>query len=199
MTHVAANKVVTMSFQLKDKDGKLLDEADATHPLTYLHGHDNLPTGIEKVVEGAAVGEAREAALAAKDAFGTRDEAKVEKIGRHHLPAKAKVRVGDLLTLESRDGVRDAVVTALTPVTVTLDFNHPLAGRDVQVAMKVISIRDASDEEKEHGHAHGPEGHGHDHDHDHGHEHEHDHEHDHGAEHGECDDPAHDHTHDHDH
>ena len=184
MTQVSANKVVTLVFELKDKSGKVLDQADDTSPLVYLHGVGNLPEGIERAADGMTAGQKKHAALAAKDAFGERDPSKVEKIGRHHLGKNAKgVRVGDMLSLESKDGAaKEAVVVALTPVTMTLDFNHPLAGMDVELDLHVVALRDSTQEERDHGHAHGDdhEGHGHDHDHAHEHDHGHAHEHDHG-------------------
>ncbi|GEM_PF-602149 len=198
MTQVAAHKVVSLAFTLKDKEGNTLDQAPEDSPLVYLHGHNNLPPGIERQADGMDQGAHKEVQLTAKDAFGDRDPAKVEKIGRHHLGKNAKgVRLGDMLQLQTKDGqVREATVTALTPVTITLDFNHPLAGMDVGLSLKVLSVRDATDEEKAHGHAHGADGHeGHD---DHGHDHDHDHDHDHAHEHGH-DHQAHDHDHSHAH
>lgn len=208
MTQVENNKVVSLLFTLKDKQGNTLDQATEQSPLVYLHGHGNLPPGIERQAAGMALGQQKDVDLAAKDAFGDRDPNKVEKIGRHHLGKNAKgVRLGDMLQLQTKDGqVREATVTALTPVTITLDFNHPLAGMDVSLSLKVLAMRDATDEEKAHGHAHGADGHeghdhghgDHDHDHDHGHDHDH-HGHDHAHEHHDHDHAGHSHDHDHGH
>jgi FKBP-type peptidyl-prolyl cis-trans isomerase SlyD len=52
-------------------------------------------------------------------------------------------------------------ITALTDEEVTLDANHPLAGRTVELRMSVLDVREATDEELAHGHVHGPEGHSH--------------------------------------
>jgi FKBP-type peptidyl-prolyl cis-trans isomerase SlyD len=75
-------------------------------------------------------------------------------------------------------------VTGVTPQTVTVDMNHPLAGKTLNFDVQILAVRAATSEELAHGHPHGPDGHGgHDHSHDHddhdghhGHSHDHDHE-----------------------
>lgn len=208
MSTVESNKVVQLVFKLKNAKGETLDEAGEKSPLVYLHGAGALPAGIEKQLNGMAAGDKKDAHLTAADAFGVRDEKRIEKVGRHHFGAKARFKVGDVLRLETEEGVKEATVLAMTPVTVTLDFNHPLAGQELDVSLHVLAARDATDEEKAHGHAHGWEGKphnagGHDHSHDHeGHDHDHDHAaHDHAAhDHAAHDHAAHDHSgHDHSH
>jgi len=186
MTQVADNKVVTLAFVLKDKSGEILDQSDEENPLVYLHGLGTLPKGVEGALNGMNVGDKKDVDVAAADAFGVRDETKVEKVARHKLGKNIKPKKGDVLRIETEEGVNDVTVVNVTPVTVTLDLNHPLAGRDIQCSLHVLAVRDASAEEIEHRHAHGPDGHGHDH-HDHeGHDHDHDH-------------AGHDHSHSHDH
>ena len=200
---VASNSVVKLAFKLQSA-GEVLDEAEDKDPLVYLHGVGTLPKGLEDAITGMSPGERKDVHLEPAVAFGERDPAKVEKVGRHRMGNKARFRVGDNLTLETGDGVKQATVTAMTPVTVTLDFNHPLAGVAIDVSIHVLDVRDSTDGERTHGHAHGWDGTEHAHDHSHDHDHEgHDHDHDHGAhdhDHGghDHDHEGHDHDHDHD-
>lgn len=157
---VATNTVVTVAFTLKDKDGKLVEQADEKDPLVYLHGHGSLPPGFENTLNGMSPGETRDVHLEPADAFGPRDETRIEKVGRHRLGKKTRFQKGDVLRLEGEDGPMEATVVAVTQVSVTLDFNHPLAGQALDCSFKLLEVREATAEERDHGHAHG-DGHHH--------------------------------------
>jgi FKBP-type peptidyl-prolyl cis-trans isomerase SlyD len=199
MTQVANDKVASVVLTLKDNAGQVLDEAPESHPLVYLHGRGQLPLGIERALEGMGPLENKDVHLSAEDAFGRHDPSKIEKMARHRLGGKVKAKKGDILRVQTEDGIIEATVLALTPVTVTLDFNHPLAGKELDVSLRVLKVRDATAEELSHGHVHGEGGV----DHGHEHAHEHDHVHHEGCSHGPDHAHAHDehctHEHEHDH
>ena len=73
----------------------------------------------------------------------------------------AKIEPGMMVTAQTEGGEVNLVVTEVDETTVTVDANHPLAGKSLKFEVRVEAIRDASEEELSHGHVHGPGGHDH--------------------------------------
>ncbi len=155
MSIVAKDKVVQIHYVLTGDDGTVLD-ASGEHPLSYLHGHSNIVSGLEKALEGKAVGDDVEAILPPEEAYGLYDAAAVQSVHRRELPSDAKLEVGRPLRAEGSAGqVVTLWVTAMKGARVTLTTNHPLAGKTLNFRVQIAGIRDGSPEEIEHGHVHG--------------------------------------------
>ena len=71
------------------------------------------------------------------------------------------VESGMTVIAETPEGPLNLVITEVDGNTVTVDANHPMAGKSLMFSVKIADIRDASEEEMSHGHVHGPEGHHH--------------------------------------
>lgn len=201
---IQRDSVVAIDYTLKGDDGKVIDKSDKGDPLLYLHGRGQIVPGLERALDGRSVGETLKVSIAPKDGYGERDPKAVVKVSRKELPPGQKPEVGMILEGEDDHGhSSEFVITAVDKDSVTLDGNHPLAGKTLHFEVTIGEVREASKEELAHGHAHGPHGHedhdheGHDHDH-HGHDHSHGHDHDHAHEHGPDCGHDHDHAHAHD-
>lgn len=171
---IAREKVATIDYTLTDEAGELLDSSEDDGPLSYLHGFGNIVPGLEAALEGKSVGDSLKVRVAPSEGYGDRDERLVQTLPRNRFP-DGDIEVGTRFHAESRGESRVLTVTAVGERGVTVDGNHPLAGRTLSFEVTVRDIRDATEEELEHGHAHDGHGHGHDHDHDHDHGHGHDH------------------------
>jgi FKBP-type peptidyl-prolyl cis-trans isomerase SlyD len=138
----------------------LADETGWSAPaqeLTYLHGHGNLFPKLEAALAGLEAGGNASVKLAPADAFGERDPALVLQARREHLPPD--VALGSQLRASGRgDDAQPQVfrVVELNDTDATLDGNHPLAGRTVEMSVAVLEVRGATEEELAHGHVHGP-------------------------------------------
>jgi FKBP-type peptidyl-prolyl cis-trans isomerase SlyD len=154
---VARNKVVTISYELSDSGkGKL--EAGT---LDYLHGFKNLMPALEKFLTDKKEGFSGKVEMGPRDAFGEVNPDMVMTIPKDQLEKPEEMQVGMQIELESEEGVIPAVVTAIGADSITVDGNHPYAGKTLTFDIKVLSIRDATAEELAHGHAHGAHGHHH--------------------------------------
>jgi FKBP-type peptidyl-prolyl cis-trans isomerase SlyD len=163
---IAAKSVVSIDYTLKSEAGDVLDTSEGKDPLTYLHGVGNLVPGLERALEGHAAGDALEVSLPPAEGYGDRDEKLVRNLPVRKLatggPDK-KPQVGRRYRAQLDDGMAVVLVTGLKGDYATVDANHPLAGMTLHFQVKVVSVREATEEELKHGHVHGPDDHHHHH------------------------------------
>jgi FKBP-type peptidyl-prolyl cis-trans isomerase SlyD len=156
---IGKDTVVTMHYKVVNAQGQLLDKAE--EPTSYLHGgYENTLPKIEEALEGQEVGFETTLKLAAADAFGERDEALVQTISKKDFPPG--VKVGGQLRGRTPEGQEHVfTVMKIKGDQVILDGNHPWAGQNLSLSLKVLEVRAASAEEVTHRHAHGAHGHHH--------------------------------------
>jgi len=148
---VAADRVVCLSYDLFDQAGTLVGSTKDSGPVEYVHGYGQVLPGLERGVEGAAVGERRELHVEPADAFGEHDPEGIMLLDGEGLPEG--IAAGDEITAEI-DG-HTVIYKVLELVdgedarAFKVDTNHPLAGHRVRFDVKVESVRAASDEEIE--------------------------------------------------
>ena len=153
--------VVSLDYTLT-VDGKLVDASEENEPIEFIQGRQNIIPGLEKELYGMAIGDSKEINVAPNDGYGSIDPQAIMEIPRHEFPADIDLKPGLELALQQPDGeVLHAIVADAGPEVVKLDFNHPLAGKELLFRVTVIGLREASDEEKSHGHVHGDHHHGH--------------------------------------
>jgi FKBP-type peptidyl-prolyl cis-trans isomerase SlyD len=157
---VQNGQVVSMEYTLK-VDGVVADTSEGHGPLQYVHGAGNIIPGLEREMTGMAVGESKEVMVAAAEGYGERDESAFMDVPRDQFPDEIPMKVGTELQVQNQAGQpMFARIDKVGDHTVRLNFNHPLAGKDLHFNIKVVDLREATAEEKEHGHVHGP-GHNH--------------------------------------
>lgn len=156
---VGNGKIVTLEFTLTDDEGEELDTTVGDVPLAYLHGADNVVPGLERALLGKKVGDRLSVDLTPDDGYGDRDAPGPEPVPRDAFPEDVEVAEGAQLAVEDENGeVVPAWVVGLEEDVILIDFNHPLAGMNLHFDLKILAIRDATEDELEHGHPHGPEG-----------------------------------------
>jgi FKBP-type peptidyl-prolyl cis-trans isomerase SlyD len=159
---VSNNKVVSLTYELRiDKqDGEIIESVDKNSPLTFLFGTGSLLPKFEDYLSGLKVGDSFDFNLPSGDAYGEFDESSVIKIPLSAFEIDGKVdysliKIGNKIPMQDGEGHRLTGVVKLVDIdTVTMDFNHPLAGNHLFFKGEVIEIRQATDEELTHGHAH---------------------------------------------
>lgn len=159
---ISANKVVTIDYKVLDAaSGELIDSSEGGHPMTYLHGFQNIIPGLENALAGKNVGDALDITVAPADAYGEYSEERIQEVPIEAFQGVEQVEPGMAFTAQTQHGPVNLIVTEVTDTTVTVDANHPLAGKALSFSVKVLSVRDASEEELAHGHVHGEGGHHH--------------------------------------
>ena len=158
---VAKNSVVSLNFELSDSTGQLLEKSE--QPISYLHGgYDGIFPLVEEALEGVAEGESVAMTLDPDNAFGEYDDELVRVEPRDVFPTDG-LEVGMQFQAGAEGSDEDVVftVTDITPDSVVIDGNHPLAGQTLLFKCTVEGVRPATAEELAHGHVHGAGGHHH--------------------------------------
>ena len=155
MSKVEPGKYVELGYDLyvvENGNEELVHQTDANDPEKIIFGVTRgVIPALEKALDGKAVGE--EFDVVAKEAFGPVDPEQVATLPKEVFEVDGKfdaemVKVGAVLPMMTADGYRiNGVVKDVTDKEVVMDFNHPLAGKDVRFKGKVTLVRDATPEE----------------------------------------------------
>jgi FKBP-type peptidyl-prolyl cis-trans isomerase SlyD len=158
---ISQDQVVSIHYTLRDDAGTVIDRSADGEPLEYLHGHGNLIPGLERELTGRKAGDKLQVKVTPAEGYGEYDNALVERVPRRALKGLSNIRVGMRLQAQTEQGPRAVTVTHIAGDMVTLDGNHPLAGKGLNFDVEVAGVRAATEEELAHGHVHGPGGHHH--------------------------------------
>lgn len=147
--------IVELSYQLKDEEGGVVEESGESGPMSYLHGYGEIPPGLEEKLTGVEAGVELAVTLLPGEAFGDYDPDKILAVPRDQFPADAEIVPGDMITVsvaddedpEAESGEMDTRVVEISPDAIVLDANHPYAGKKMTFDLRVLSVRQASEEE----------------------------------------------------
>jgi FKBP-type peptidyl-prolyl cis-trans isomerase SlyD len=160
--NITKNRVVSIDYTITGAGNDILDSTDGTGPLSYLHGHQNIISGLEKALEGKSQGDSFKITIASAEAYGEWDERLITTVPLDHFQGAEEIKPGMQFHAGTPDGGTCMVtVTHVDDNKVTVDGNHPLAGRDLNFDITVVDIREAKSEELQHGHVHAHHHHDH--------------------------------------
>jgi FKBP-type peptidyl-prolyl cis-trans isomerase SlyD len=143
---VRNDNVVGINYRLTVADGSEVDTTADRGPMEYLHGHRNIVPGLEKEIEGHAVGDNFEVTIGPDQGYGEHDPERIVQVGRSQLGFEPEV--GAVVAAKLPDGrEQHLLITEVDDERVTLDGNHPLAGQTLHFEVSIASIRKATDEE----------------------------------------------------
>ena len=154
---ISEKKAVIMHYTLKNDNGEVLDSSEGSDPLSYVHGHGQVISGLENALTGKKKGDKLDVSIDPKDAYGIRDEKLVQVAPLSGFKGTDEIKVGNQYQIETPEGVVVATVTNLENEEVTLDMNHPLSGETLHFNVEIVDVRDASEEELNPVHVHGPD------------------------------------------
>lgn len=136
-------------------DEEILENTDDGEPIEFIQGIGQIIPGLESALYGMKAGEKKTVVIEPEDAYGDYDPESLEIAKKEEFSEEIPLDVGTFLDLrDDEDNVLSAQIIEEDEDTVTLDFNHPLAGKTLTFEITVSNLRPASDEELEHGHAH---------------------------------------------
>ena len=152
---VGKDRVIKFEYVLALDSGEVIDSSEGQEPITYLHGHGNIIPGLERQMEGMAVGEERDITVEPEEAYGPYIEGQDLLVPLEEFPPTITPEIGLGLLVETPDGHQiPYFVTEIKDGVARLDPNHPLAGQRLHFKVRVIDVREATAEELAHGHVH---------------------------------------------
>lgn len=142
MTTIQKESAVTLHFTIKLSDGSV---ADSTHsmdkPAKLVIGDGSLSDNFEQCLIGLQVGEKQAIELKAEDAFGMPNPDNIHHMDRAKFVGDAEVEVGTIMAFSGPDGMEiPGIIADIAGDSVTVDFNHPLAGQDVTFEVEILSV-----------------------------------------------------------
>lgn len=151
---VQDNLVVTLDYKLIVED-EMLESTEDGEPIIFIQGIGQIISGLENSLYGMEVGDQKTVVVQPEDAYGEYDPESLQEAKKEEFSEEIPLDVGTFLDLEDDEGdILSAQIIAAEEDTVTLDFNHPLAGKTLTFEITLTDLRPASEEELDHGHVH---------------------------------------------
>lgn len=158
---ITRETVVTFHYTLSNDAGEELETSRDGDPTAYLHGANNIITGLESALEGKEGGDVLTVTLQPDEAYGAHDPQRQQRVPVKHLVFKGELRPGMMVQLNTSDGMRPVTIVKAGRHSADIDTNHPLAGQALTFDIEILDVRAPTAEEIAHGHAHGIGGHQH--------------------------------------
>lgn len=143
---IKPGKFVTLTYSITDAQGTVVEQNDL--PVSYIHGGDTeLIGGMDGAVEGKGPGDTVTMTIGSEDAFGDHDPDLTFADDIDNVPEQFR-HIGAELQMQNDSGdVKTFMVTRIEDGKLTVDGNHPLAGKTLSVSVKILSVRDATKED----------------------------------------------------
>jgi FKBP-type peptidyl-prolyl cis-trans isomerase SlyD len=138
-----------------------LDSSIGDEPLFFLENSQQIIPGLERVIALMNVGDKKKIEVLAADAYGDVNPELVVKVKKNQFPPDAQLTVGDQFQVNNDQHSPVFTIMSIETDEVTVDGNHPMAGKDLFFDVEIVGVRAATQEEMTHGHAHGAHGQGH--------------------------------------
>ncbi len=148
---VGPNTVVTMDYELRvdSHEGELIESSkERGTPISFIYGKGMVMPKLEEAIEGKEEGDVVKVEIPPQEAYGERNEEAIQKIPRHFIPEHIELREGLLLVMQTPQGEEIGMkVIEFDEETVTVDLNHPLAGKTLYFTLYLKEVREATPDE----------------------------------------------------
>jgi FKBP-type peptidyl-prolyl cis-trans isomerase 2 len=122
-------------------DGTVFDSSDGRDPLEFTVGQGEVIPGFDDALIGMRVGERKDVQVAPDDGYGERNENLVQTIARDQINLSVEPETGMNIEMHTPDGtIIPLTVTEVSETSITLDANHPLAGRELHFSVELVEI-----------------------------------------------------------
>jgi peptidylprolyl isomerase len=145
MSHAKSGDTVKIHYTGTLADGTQFDSSAGRDPLEFTLGSGQVIPGFDKAVEGLAVGDSKSVNITAPDAYGPRHEQMVQDVPKSALPDDLEPAEGMSLQARGQDSrVVNLTVTHVGDEAITVDGNHPLAGKDLNFDIQLVEIAESA-------------------------------------------------------
>jgi len=148
---VAEHRVYTLAYQLKNREGEVVDDSSGGAPLRFVSGCGSMIQGIEKAVAGREAGECLEVTIPPEMAYGEHQQDLVRRMPRSMFQGTEELREGMKFQTNSGDDAQIVKIIGFEDDQVIIDANHPLAGFTLYFDLEIVEAREATEEETQQG------------------------------------------------
>ncbi len=134
-------KKVVIHYEGKLKDGTIFDTSIGKEPLEFVFGSGSIIPGLEKGLEGLEKGDKKEISVNAKDAYGEVNPEAVQKVPKEQFPQDITPEIGMQLMAQTETSEIPVVIKDIQEDFIIIDFNHPLAGKDLIFSIEVMDVK----------------------------------------------------------
>lgn len=146
MVHYGETAVVRYEGVLAD--GSVFDSTEGIEPLEFVVGSGSVIHGFDEAVASMDVGETKCVTVPAREAYGEYSEERIERSPMYAIPNAKDIQVGKLFYFATEEGMRfPATVLEISEGIATIDFNHPLAGKDLTFEIELVAVKGAEQDE----------------------------------------------------
>jgi FKBP-type peptidyl-prolyl cis-trans isomerase SlyD len=144
---VEKGQVVAMDYRLT-VGSEVVDQSGPGEPLRFIQGAGMIIPGLENALYGMAVGDAKDVVVAAGEAYGEFNPQAIVEVERSRFAPSTPLDPGRELQIRAQNGgILNGRIVEAGSEKVKIDFNHPLAGKELTFAVKIVALRAASSEE----------------------------------------------------
>ena len=144
MTEVKQGDTVRIHYTGTLQSGETFDSSKGREPLEFVVGAGQIIPGLDKALPGMTSGESKTVTVPCTEAYGEADPSATQDVPRASIPDTVPLELGTRLQMQTPQGQTvPVVVKEVTDETVTLDANHPLAGKDLTFAFEVVEVKAA--------------------------------------------------------
>ncbi len=148
MLSVQNDLLVSMDYQLKLADGQIVDSSEGRDPLQFVQGRHEIIAGLESQLYGMSVGEEKDVVVSPADGYGEFDTDLFETLPRSIFPSDMALEPGMGFRMRADTGETViAYVESIEDDRITMNLNHPLAGKTLYFHVKIVDLREATPEE----------------------------------------------------
>ncbi|UWR23248.1 peptidylprolyl isomerase [Sulfitobacter sp. S190] len=141
MAEVKAGDTVHIHYTGTLLDGTTFDSSEGREPLEFVVGSGQIIPGLDVALPGMTEGEKKTVKIGCTDAYGEANPEMRQAVPREGIPADIPLEVGMQLQMQTPDGqAMPVTVVEMDEATVTLDANHPLAGKDLQFDIELVKV-----------------------------------------------------------
>ena len=141
MPQAKQGDVVAIHYKGQLDDGSVFDSSEGREPLEFQIGANQVIPGFEAAVLGLDLGQSRTTRIEPDQAYGPRRDEMMITVGKERFPEGMDIESGQEFQLDGGSGDMPVVVTEVTETTVTLDGNHPLAGKALTFHIELVSVK----------------------------------------------------------
>jgi FKBP-type peptidyl-prolyl cis-trans isomerase 2 len=121
-------------------EGKTVETSAGKEPLSYVQGSGQILPGLEKQLEGLDAGDKKQVTVTSEEGYGQRSPEAIKKVPRSAFAESDKLEVGATVQGQAGDQTFSAVISEISDEEVTLDLNHPLAGKTLEFDIEVVGV-----------------------------------------------------------